>query len=471
MLDLSKLQHISDIAIDSRKVSNNSLFFCLAPNKEITQQYVDHAISNGAHDIVYQFEVSQVNGINYYQVDNVFDSYVAFCHSYFNNVSEKLRLVGVTGTNGKTTITSLIKSIGSHFINSGQIGTNGLAYNQIEKDTSLTTPFLHDTLAYLTEMKKHKVQLCAMETSSEALHQQRTKCLDFDVAIFSNLSHDHLNYHKTFENYFLAKKILFDELKGNAVAIVNQDDPYTPQLIKDSKAKVMTYGINEKADYFAQNIVLKPTSTTFELVVNNVIYPVETNLVALFNVSNLLSVIACLHQLGFNLEEVLPLLKDVKSIDGRLNHIDVNGRHVLVDYAHTPDGFEKIYEYANTIKKEGRIISVFGSAGKRDKDKRPVLGEIASQYSDFIILTEEDNRDEEVIDIAHEIKRGIKNTETLIIEDRYLAIKKSIEISKVNDLILILGKGAETFLDRGTKRENWISDVEAVYEIKKQTDD
>ena len=459
---------INSIANDSRKVTDNSIFFCFARNEEQTQQYVNQAIDNGAKVIIHHFDLKPVTGIIYQQVDSVLDEYVRFSHDFYHQASEQLTLVGITGTNGKTTVASLIQSLGSHFTPSGSIGTNGLSYHKVDYKTNLTTPFLHDTLDYLQRMSLAGVELCAIEVSSEGLHQNRAAGLDFDYAIFTNLSHDHLNYHKNLENYLKAKKILFDQLKPDSKAIINIDDAHYQELINDCKASIITYSIDKEADYRAENVLLYPDYTTFELVKGNSRHFIKTNLVAMFNVYNLLSVIAVLDLEGYPLSEIIQLVEAVDSIDGRLNRMEINGIDILVDYAHTPDGFEKIFAYAQAIQKEGKIIVVFGSAGKRDKEKRPVLGEIASRYCDLIILTEEDNRNEKVIDINAEIEAGITNgVQTLSIPDRYEAIEKAVDSATINDLILILGKGAETFLDREHGSEPWISDTKAVELIKK----
>lgn len=271
------------------------------------------------------------------------------------------------------------------------------------------------------------------------------------------------------ENYFQSKKLFFDNMKPSGIVITNVDDPYGLDIVSNTLSKVCTYGINNKADYQATNIQILKDKTIFTLRCFDEEYKVETNLVAMFNIYNLLAAIAALHTQGVDIVELLPKLTKIKQIEGRMERIDVGQNfNVIVDFAHTPDGITKVCEYATKITPKGnRIISVFGSAGKRDVKKRKIFGEIADKYCDMIILTEDDPRNESIHDIACEIASGISKTNYIIIEDRYYAISQAIELAEENDTILLLGKGDEQFIYREFGSEYYMGDDRIAREVIK----
>lgn len=314
------------------------------------------------------------------------------------------------------------------------------------------------------------VEACALEASSIGIEQGRVDSIDFDVCMFTNLTHDHLDYHGTMANYFSAKKQLFDNLKEDAIAVTNVDDEYGLKIVEDCKCKVVTYGIEKEADYRAKDVQLLKDKTKFTLVVNHQEYPIETNLVAKFNIYNLLAVIVSLNMKGLEIEKMIPLLMDLSQIEGRMQRItDGQPFNILIDFAHTPDGIEKVCQYASAITPKGkRIIAITGSAGKRDKIKRPVFGKILDKYCDMIILTEDDPRDENPHEIAEEIATGIEKTNYVMIMDRYAAIRDAIEMAEANDTIIILGKGDEKFIYRENGREPYDGDDTLAHEILKK---
>ena len=376
-------------------------------------------------------------------------------------------MYGVTGTNGKSTVTNIICDIYNRFSSCGYIGTIAIRYKNIDLPPDLTTPnpiYLNDTLR---KMADAKVKAVALEVSSHGLDLGRVDGIDFDVAVFTNFTYDHLDFHGTMENYFDAKKKLFTNMKKDGISILNVDDSYYEKLRSACHTKVVTYGIENEADYRADNIHLYTNHSTFTLIYKENRYEVDTNLVAMYNIYNLLAAIASLVETGFTIEEILPHLGNIHQIDGRMESIDEGQPfHIIVDFAHTPDGMEKVYQYAQNITPEGNdIITVFGSAGKRDSAKRKVFGEIADKYCDFIILTEDDPRDEDPKAIADQIKEGITSTNTIYIDNRYDAIRMAIESANVHDTIMILGKGDEEFMYREDGRSPWLGDNNAVKEI------
>ncbi len=463
---------INTLFVDSRKKVENGVFFCMKGLVNDGHRFINQAIENGAVAIVYSDEPeTKKQGIEYIKTESVLDALTLALNNFYDDPSHHMTIYGVTGTNGKSTISLTTKNILSHFRQCGYIGTIGVEYADVKKEMGSTTNDLITTYQIFDDMRKAGCEAISMEVSSHGLDQNRVSGIHFDVAIYTNLTHEHLNYHGTMENYFEAKAKFFDMLTEDSIAIINMDDPYGRRMLERCKYKAVTYGIDAETDYQALDLTLAKDHTTFKLKYKNALYDVKTNMVARFNVSNLLAVIAALHETGYALEEIIPLLTNVSQVDGRIEVIKKGQPfNVVVDYAHTPDGFEKIYAYAKDITpKSSKIISVFGSAGLRDRTKRPVLGEISDSYCQMIILTEEDQRTESAEEIANEIAGGIKG-KYVYIGDRYTAISQAIEMANKNDTILILGKGDEQFMDRDTRSDYWMGDNNAAEEILSKYD-
>ncbi|MEG2544100.1 MAG: UDP-N-acetylmuramoyl-L-alanyl-D-glutamate--2,6-diaminopimelate ligase [Longicatena sp.] len=452
---------ITGLCIDSRKAKQQDLYFCMDGMVHDGHEFIDDVIDKGVKCIVHSKPLAQMKkGIAYIQVEDVNRTLNRVASLFYGHPSRHMTMFGVTGTNGKSTITSIIKDVYSNFFPCGYIGTISISYGDVVLPPSLTTPdpiLIHKSL---DGMRKAGIKACALEVSSHGLELGRVQSVDFDVAIFSNLTYDHLDFHGTIENYFEAKKKLFTQLKPSGVAILNIDDPYYTKLYEASNARVVSYGIAHNANYRADHISIGTSGSTFTLLHDQKSYEIQTNLVAMYNIYNLLAAIAAMCESGIELEALIPYLNTLTQIEGRMERIDEGQLfNVIVDFAHTPDGLEKVFEYAKSItEEEHSIIAVFGSAGKRDTKKRKVFGEIADKYCDSIILTEDDPRDESAREIANEIKSGIKETNNIFIEDRYSAIRQAIESANVNDTVLILGKGDEIFMYREFGREPWLGD-------------
>lgn len=462
---------IKSLMADSRKKRPDSIFFCVKGMMFDGHKFVDQAIDNGAKVIVYSDPIdTSRDDITYIRVKDVIHAFNKVADAFYGYPSHKLTMFGVTGTNGKSSISCMIRDILNEFEPTGYIGTISIQYGSVKLPPLLTTPDIDDLHGILKDMLDAGVKACALEASSIGIEQGRVDSIDFDVAIYTNLTHDHLDYHGTMTNYFHAKKKLFDSLKDEAIAITNVDDEYGMEIVKDTNAKVVTYGVDHPADYQAKNIQLLKDRTKFTLKVENMEYEVETNLVAKFNVYNLLAVIAALNMKGLDIESMLPYLNSLSQIEGRMQRIsDGQPFNIVVDFAHTPDGIEKVCQYASAITPKGkRIIAITGSAGKRDVIKRPVFGKILDKYCDMIILTEDDPRDENPADIANEIASGIEKTNYIMILDRYAAIREAIDLADVNDTIIILGKGDEKFIYREFGRESYKGDDVLVHEILKK---
>ena len=454
---------IKGLATDSRKVKEDSIFFCVKGFKNDGHKFVNEAIANGAKVIVYHDDIDTSKKVVYIKVDDVTKVLNQVVKKFYHDPSNNLEMFAVTGTNGKTTVASLLKDIIDRKEPCGYIGTLGMRYQNVKVDVTLTTPSIIDLNSHLADMVEKGVKACALEVSSIGIEQRRVDALHFDVAIFTNFTYDHLDYHGTMDAYFKAKKKLFDQLPFGTIAITNVDDEMGLKITEDTKARVVTYGIINDADYMAQDIKMDGDSTQFRLVHKDRSYLINTNLVAMFNVYNLLAVIAALDQRGYDIESFIGKLKVLQAVPGRMHKIrEGQDFNVIVDFAHTPDGIQKVYEYAQKITPTSKnIVSVFGSAGGRDKAKRKVFGELADHYSDKIILTEDDPRDESITDIANEIAKGIEHHEYIIVESREEAINIAINMMNKGDTLLVLGKGDEDFIYRSFGKEPYIGDDKA----------
>ena len=458
---------VKDLVTDSRKPMKHAAFYCLKGMVNDGHRFVDQAIANGAIVIVHSDVLIYQSNIIYIHVNDVLEELNRTAAIFFHKPHQKMNLIGVTGTNGKSTIAKTIKEIYNHFEACGYSGTISIEYGQVIEKPDYTTDETVPTLKMLRRMLKAGMKAVCMEVSSQGLDQKRVDALEFDVAIFTNLTHDHLDYHGNFESYYLAKKRLFSLIKTHGCAIINVDDPYGARLYNEVNQRKYSYSIEREADYQAKDLVIKATQTQFNLIVLNQSYPIVTNFVSSFNISNLLAIIASLHQSGYAIEDIIPLLVNLPQVEGRMEVIQEGQNFdVIVDYAHTPDGFEKIFAFAKSITSpNNKIISVFGSAGKRDRKKRPILGSIADKFSQMIILTEEDPRNESALEIAQEIAEGIQHANHIIVLDRYDAIQQALELANQNDTVLILAKGNERYITRQFGKEVWVGDDVATKEI------
>lgn len=452
---------IKNLMPSSKLKRADSIFFCIKGMKFDGHRFIDEAIENGAKVVVHSDDIEYKNpDIIYIKVSDVSKTFSLVADAFYSKPSSKLIMFGVTGTNGKSSIASLIKRFVDMFYPCGYIGTIAVEYGDVKLESDLTTPSADDLHGILRDMVNAGMKACSLEVSSIGIEQDRVSSIDFDVAIFTNLTHDHLDFHGTMRNYFEAKKKFFDSMKTDGIVITNVDDPYGLDIVKDTCARIYTYGINNNADFMAKNVRLLSNKTIFDFICFDKTFHIETNLVALFNVYNLISTLSALYLKGIDIEKIIPHLANIYQIEGRMEKIDEGQKfNIVVDFAHTPDGLKQVFEFASAITpKENRIISIFGSAGRRDTKKRRVFGELADKYCDLIILTEDDPRDENITDIALEISEGIKDTNYIIIEDRKEAINQAIEVASDLDTILILGKGDQDYMYREFGKERYDGD-------------
>lgn len=429
---------VNDIQYDSRKIKENDIFVALIGSLVDGHSYIDKAIENGAKMlIVERLDLSYPEGIWIIQVDDLRNKLGFIASNFFDYPQNKLKVIGVTGTNGKTTSTYILESI---LKNSSRIGTTGCRILDKEYPTNNTTPESLDLIKMMDESVKKGVEYFLMEVSSHALYQGRVNMLMFDSAIFTNLTQDHLDFHKTMENYFNAKAMILNHLRGNKL-IINKDDVYCRRLLDKSQS----FSLKEDADITGEILEYTLKGMKVKVSVLGKDYEFVTKLMGEYNLQNILGVLLVILQQGIDISYAIECIKELNSISGRFELID-NDKEIMVvvDYAHTPDGLENILETLQNMKKN-RIITVFGAGGDRDKTKRPLMAQMASKYSDVVYMTSDNPRTEDPESILDDIEKGMSNKKYYRITDREEAIKKAVQNSQKNDIILIAGKGHEDY--------------------------
>ena len=439
---------ITGIQFDSRKVVEGNLFVAQVGTAVDGHEYIASCIEKGAKAIVLSnpdYLPAESNAVTYILVDNTDEALGRMASKWFGEPSKQLTLVGVTGTNGKTTIATLLYKLTRAL--GYKAGLLSTVINYVDEESvpaTHTTPDALELNGLLRRMVNAGCSHAFMEVSSHAIAQERIAGLDFDGALFTNLTRDHIDYHKTFDNYRDTKKRLFDSLKKEAFAVTNKDDKNGLVMTQNTKAKVYSYSVRTMADYRAQILEEGFEGMLLQLDGQEVFVP----LVGRFNVSNLLCIYGAAINLGFDKMEVLRVLSTLTPVNGRFEAIhSPKGWTAIIDYAHTPDAVDNVIQTINEIRK-GKLITVVGCGGNRDKGKRPMMAQIAKHGSDQLILTSDNPRDEEPADILRDMAAGLTEDElrsTLIIEDRESAIKTACTIAQANDVILVAGKGHEDY--------------------------
>jgi len=459
---------VDDLKLDSRNVKNQDLFFAVKGNLLDGHLYIDSAIKNGASVIVCEVLPEDINDkITYVVLENIRYQIAKIASNFFDKPSQKLKLIGVTGTNGKTTIATLLYRLTMALgIKAGLLSTveNKIANKTIK--ATLTTPDVISINRLMSEMVVVGCEYAFMEVSSHSIDQDRVSDLDFDIGIFTNITHDHLDYHKTFMNYINVKKKFFDILKPEAFALTNIDDINGEVMVQNSKSTVKSYSLRNIADYKGR--ILQNSLSGLHLKINE--KEAFFKLTGKFNAYNLLAVYGAAVLSGLDEDEVLVELSRLDPVDGRFDIIQnrEQGVFAIIDYAHTPDALENVLNTVkNTKNKDSKLITVFGAGGNRDKTKRPEMGKIAGRLSDMVIVTSDNPRNEDPVEIIKDIVKGIsiKDKEKVLeIEDREQAIKTALMLAKTGDVVVIAGKGHETYQDiRGVKHH--FSDKEIVNNI------
>jgi len=461
---------INKMEFDSRKIGANDVFVAIRGTISDGHDFIETAIWNGAIAVVCDTLPEAITkGITYIQVKDTNKALAYMAANYFGNPSQKLKLVGITGTNGKTTIASLLYQLFKKAgFKVGLLSTVKILVDELEYKATHTTPDSITINHYLREMVDGGVEYCFMEVSSHGIHQERTEALHFVGGIFTNLSHDHLDYHPTFAEYRDVKKSFFDNLPKTAFALSNIDDKNGQVMLQNTAAKKLTYALKSYADYKAQ--ILENQLSGLLLKING--NEVWVKLIGTFNAYNLLAIYGTAIQLGMENLEVLRLLSDLESVSGRFQFIVSNSNiTAIVDYAHTPDALENVLKTINDIRtKNEQLITVVGCGGNRDKAKRPIMAGIATELSDKAILTSDNPRNEDPEVIINEMEQGVapqNYKKSLSIIDRKQAIKTACQLAQPNDIILIAGKGHETYQEIQGVRHDF-DDMKIVKELLNQ---
>lgn len=439
---------IKKIEFDSRKVSNGDLFVAIPGYYDDGKKYIIDAIKNGAKAVISETNLEKFEyDVTLVHVKKSREALAIVASNFYNNPSKELNLIGITGTNGKTTTSSLMFQLFQLFNKKvGLISTNKIVIDKHEFGTELTTPDPVTLNKFLNQMVSKGIEYCFMEVSSHAIDQKRTLGLKFKVGVFTNLSHDHLDYHNEFSKYRDVKKEFFDFLGKDAIAIVNFDDKNGPYMIQNCSSKSFSYSLKTNSNFSLK--ILEKDLNGMKLKINN--HEIWTKLIGDFNAYNILATFSLAQILNFELEKTLNKISLLNGVDGRFEKTFENSKNQLgiIDYAHSPDSIEKVLKTLIDIKKKKSLITVIGCGGDRDVEKRPIMGKIVASLSDIVVLTSDNPRSENPKKIIEQMKKGICEKDMYKVNhivDRKNAIEFACNVNGMNDVILVAGKGHEKF--------------------------
>lgn len=448
-----------DLITDSRKIKQGDTFIAIKGIDNDGHNYIEEALKNGAKKIIaehgnYEVETEIVEDTTKYLNEYIYNN-------YYNKIKD-IKLIGVTGTSGKTTTCfltyTMLKSLGCK---AAYIGTIGFYMDDFVRELPNTTPLIDELYNILLECKENNIEYVVMEVSSHALDLNRVYGLEYDAAGFTNISQDHLDYHKTIENYAQAKVALFRKLRNNKTAIINIDDEHSNMFILPENNNI-TLSEN-KGDVSIYDIKLTNLGIDFKFNYKEKEYEKTIDMVGKYNIYNYMTAVMLINNFGFSIEEILKI--EAHAPRGRMEMVKYGTNSIFVDYAHKPDAVKKVLENAKEFTK-GRIITIIGCGGNRDRTKRPIMGNIASELSDYVIFTNDNPRNEDPSEIMNDILEGVHNKNHEVILDRKSAINKGISLLKENDVLLILGKGHEDYqIIQGVKYH--LDDMECVLEAIK----
>ena len=436
-------KEITFITDNSAKVCEGCIFICIEGRRFDGHTKAAEALEKGAAAVVVQKDLGLENQI---LVENTRSAYAKICAAFYGHPEKELKIIGVTGTNGKTTSCFILKSILDKLgYKTGLLGTVKNIVGDKEYPAALTTPDCYELFGLFREMVDYGCEYCVMEVSSQALDQRRVDGIRFDAAIFTNLTRDHLDYHGTFENYKAAKHMLFE---NSDLAVLNIDDESAMEMVENTDCRTVTFSVNnDRCDYSAKNIRISASGVKYELVSNSNIGRVKFAVPGNFSVYNSMGAIICLVEMGMDFKAVLDAVAECIGVPGRMEVVPTDTPYtVLIDYAHTPDGLENVLSTVREIT-EGKVIVVFGCGGDRDKTKRPIMGEIAVKMADVAVVTSDNPRSEDPESIIEDITAGISrgNAKVIVDSDRTNAIEKALEAAKEGDIVVLAGKGQETY--------------------------
>jgi UDP-N-acetylmuramoyl-L-alanyl-D-glutamate--2,6-diaminopimelate ligase len=440
---------IKGVTSNSKAVKKDFVFVAIKGNRQDGNLFIREAVKRGAAIVVVEKSPLKINlpdKVTLLEVDDCRKFLGEAAHKFYGCPSDKIKVVGITGTNGKTTISYLIEALANKSgAACGVIGTINYRFKNKVIAATNTTPGAGLLQRLLSKMVTQKVKYCAMEVSSHALDQDRVWGINFSSGIFTNLTQDHLDYHKNLENYFLAKSRLFRILPKQSFAIINNDDLYGGRLRKLTKARVLTYGIDKKSDVMAKDIRFSSRATEFSLCFAGKNIKIKTILAGRYNIYNILAAAAWALSQNLSAAVIKKTIADFKNVPGRLERVaQAKGRDIFIDYAHTPDALFNVLKTLRPLCK-GKMVVVFGCGGERDKLKRPLMGKIATELADLAIITSDNPRSEDPGQIINDIEQGIKKNNYLLFTDRAEAIRKAVALVCPQDCLLIAGKGHEDY--------------------------
>lgn len=432
---------------DSRMITPGDVFYDLSKDYERGLQHAKEAIARGAEKVVtvrnYPLENLEI-------VSDVREKFGEACAKEYGYPAKALKLIGITGTNGKTTCTHIIYELlkRSH-IKVARIGTMGVHYEDVDKDYDMTTPDADILQREFYEMKKREIEYVVMEVSAHAISQKRIEGLKFDIGVLTNITQDHLDYFGNMENYAKTKLSFFDS-KYIKSAVVNIDDKYALSLFKEEKVPTIFYGVKNPADVFAVNTKSITNGSEFYCNIFDEVYDIKTKLFGDYNVMNVLASLSVCASVGLDIHKVSEELRNIEPVEGRFNVINIGGKSIIIDFAHTPDGLDKVLMTAKSLSPK-HLYCVFGCGGNRDVDKRHKMGKIAEKYCDYVCLTDDNPREEDEMKIISDIEEGM--TKPHFVEtDRAKAIKKVFGCMQSGDIMVVAGKGAEKYQIIGTEK-------------------
>ncbi len=438
---------ITNISSDSGRVRHSGLFICIKGKHHDGHDYAMKALDRGAEVVICERDIGIKNSVI---VEDSSKAYAKLSAAFYGNAHKSMRMIAVTGTNGKTTTSYLIKKIFDDAgCKTGLIGTVNVVIGKEKYPADLTTPDPSDLHRYLMLMKIAGCDTCIMEVSSQALHQQRVYGINFDCAVYTNLSPEHLDYHKTMEDYAEAKSVLFESSK---ISIINADDRYSLKMLEKAAGKTCTYSISSAADYTADKIRMTADGVTYRLSHKSDEYHVPFDGMGIFSVYNSIAALSVADAMGLNMDRAIRSVSRFDGISGRMEKVKNQfGLNIIIDYAHTPDSLRNVCETLRSIY-GGRLITVFGCGGDRDKEKRPLMGEVACRCSDMVFVTSDNPRTENPEEIINDITRGLDKTKFFKITDRTMAIRSALYSAKAGDTVLVAGKGHEKYQISGTQK-------------------
>jgi UDP-N-acetylmuramoyl-L-alanyl-D-glutamate--2,6-diaminopimelate ligase len=453
-ININKDVDIKGITNDSKEVRPGYLFVAVKGLKTDGNIFIDEAIGRGAVAVISEQDFLQKNGTVFIKVGSIKEILWKVSKNFYNDPSTRLKMTGITGTNGKTTTAYLIKNIfQSARIQAGLLGTIEYVIGERKIPASLTTPDVLKINQYLLQMIENKCQACVMEVSSHAAEQGRIEGVNFNTCVYTNLGRDHLDYHKTIDNYLNAKAKLFSSLNKDSWAVINIDDPYSDQIIKNTKAKIIGYGINivntSNTPFKLKARGIEMSARSMKFFVDAAFFKkricIETKLIGRYNIYNILGAVGAAFSFGISEDSIKEGIRLTENVSGRLERIDVGQSfNVFVDFAHTPDAMESVLETVRYITK-GKLILVFGCGGDRDKEKRPLMGRVAGRMADYTFITSDNSRSEDPFQITSEIEKGFTNKTYKVIIDRKEAMREAVSIAEKGDSVVIAGKGHENY--------------------------